>query len=150
MNLLYAILLGWALAGPPLDLNKATAEQLGELPGLGPTKAAAIVQWRTDHGAFTSVEGLLDVPHIGPGTVENLRRRVVVRPADAEGRGRSSTVVDINQAPAERLVTLPGVGPAEAAAIIEGRPWESCRALERLPGIGPASLANLAERCTAS
>lgn len=62
----------------PIDLNQATVEQLDALPGVGPSTAAAIVQWRTDHGRFRSVDGLLDVPGIGDGKLERLRRFVRV------------------------------------------------------------------------
>lgn len=53
-----------ASLGPdnPLDLNAATAVQLDELPGVGPTTAAKIVAWRDAHGPFSSVSGLGDIP----------------------------------------------------------------------------------------
>jgi competence protein ComEA len=69
-----------APAGPagPVDLNAATAADLEALPGIGPTLAAAIVAFRDEHGPFASVDGLLDVPGIGPTRVEQLRPLVVV------------------------------------------------------------------------
>jgi competence protein ComEA len=63
----------------PLDLNTATAEQLDALPGVGPATAEAIVSYRTEHGPFTSVDGLLDVRGIGPAKLESLRSKVRVR-----------------------------------------------------------------------
>jgi competence ComEA-like helix-hairpin-helix protein len=63
---------------PPLDLNLAGAEDLAHLPGIGPAKAAAVVAWRVRHGPFTTVEELVDVPGIGPKTLEGLRGRVGV------------------------------------------------------------------------
>lgn len=64
----------------PLDLNRATAAELEKLPGIGPTLAARIVNWRETHGPFRSVEDLLSVPGIGPKTLENLRDKVTVTP----------------------------------------------------------------------
>ncbi len=67
-------------AGPtgPVDLNHATAAELEVLPGIGPATAAAIVTHRDQHGPFASVEGLLDVPGIGPARLESLRELVTV------------------------------------------------------------------------
>ena len=56
----------------PLDLNTATADQLEELPGIGPVSAAAILAWRAEHGRFTAVEELQEVSGIGPKTFERL------------------------------------------------------------------------------
>ncbi len=47
------------------------------LDGIGPTLAARIVEWRTAHGGFASVEQLLEVPGIGPTRLEGLRSHVV-------------------------------------------------------------------------
>lgn len=64
-------------AGAPLHLNTATAEQLDELPGVGPVTAAKIVEYREKHGAFASVDELDAVPGIGPTRLEELRELVV-------------------------------------------------------------------------
>ena len=62
----------------PLDLNAATAEQLEELPGVGPATAAAIVAAREERGGFRSVDDLLDVRGIGPAKLEAIRDLVRV------------------------------------------------------------------------
>lgn len=58
--------------------------------------------------------------------------------------------VDVNRAGLAELETLPGVGPATAAAIVTERerngPFMSVNDLERVPGIGPAKLAGLADQ----
>ena len=46
---------------------------LDELPGIGPVTAQKIVDWRTSHGPFRSVDDLDAVPGIGPARVEQLR-----------------------------------------------------------------------------
>ncbi len=66
---------GTAAAGP-LSLSSATAEQLDTLDGIGPTLAARIVAWRGQHGGFSSVDQLLDVPGIGETRLEALRGKV--------------------------------------------------------------------------
>jgi competence protein ComEA len=63
----------------PLDLNTATAEQLDDLPGVGPATAEAIVSYRTEHGRFRSVEQLLEVRGIGEAKLAAIRSKVRVR-----------------------------------------------------------------------
>jgi competence protein ComEA len=63
---------------PTVDLNAATAEQLDELPGIGPALAKAIVDHRTRHGRFRAVDDLLDVRGIGPAKLDGLRDLVRV------------------------------------------------------------------------
>lgn len=62
----------------PLDLNRATADDLDILPGIGPSTAAAIVSYRDRNGPFASVEGLLDVPGIGPAKLAALAGLITV------------------------------------------------------------------------
>jgi len=57
----------------PVDLNGATAEQLDALPGVGPATAKAIVDFRTRHGRFRTVDDLLSVPGIGPAKLANIK-----------------------------------------------------------------------------
>lgn len=67
---------GGAPVAGPVSLSSATAEQLDALDGIGPTLAARIVAWRTQHGGFSSVEQLLDVPGIGATRLEALHGKV--------------------------------------------------------------------------
>jgi competence protein ComEA len=62
----------------PVNLNTATPEQLDTLPGIGPVTAAAILQWRDEHGGFTSVDELLEVSGIGPATMADVEALVYV------------------------------------------------------------------------
>jgi competence protein ComEA len=61
------------VAGAKVSLGNATAEQLDALPGIGPVTAQKIIDWRTTHGPFRSVDALDDVPGIGPARIEQLR-----------------------------------------------------------------------------
>jgi competence protein ComEA len=63
---------GAAVAGGRVSLSSATAEQLDELPGIGPVTADAIIAYRTAHGGFQRVEDLLDVKGIGEKTLADL------------------------------------------------------------------------------
>jgi len=59
--------------GPRLSLSSATADQLDELPGVGPITAQKILDYRAEHGPFRSVDDLDAVPGIGPTRIEQLR-----------------------------------------------------------------------------
>jgi competence protein ComEA len=69
---------GEPAAGPgpdtgPVHLNTATLEQLDALPGVGPVTAQKILDYRQQHGAFSSIEELDAIPGIGPARLEQLR-----------------------------------------------------------------------------
>lgn len=61
-----------------LDLNLATANDLEELPGVGPVTAQRILEWREANGPFTEVGQLRDVSGIGEKTFQGLADRVAV------------------------------------------------------------------------
>jgi competence protein ComEA len=60
------------VGGNKVDINTATEATLETLPGIGPSKAAAIVRFRTEHGPLHTANDLLQVPGIGPATVARL------------------------------------------------------------------------------
>jgi len=60
----------------PVNLNTATLEQLDTLDGVGPATAQKILDWRREHGGFRSVDDLGQVPGIGPKRLAALRERV--------------------------------------------------------------------------
>lgn len=62
----------------PVSVNTASADELDGLPGIGPALAQRIVEFRTAHGGFRSVDQLLDVPGIGDAKLASLRSKVRV------------------------------------------------------------------------
>ncbi|MFQ3787219.1 ComEA family DNA-binding protein [Halomonas sp. A29] len=60
----------------PINVNTADAELLTELPGIGPSRAQAIIEDREANGNFESADDLTRVSGIGPATVEGFRDQV--------------------------------------------------------------------------
>jgi competence protein ComEA len=67
-----------APAGPLVNINTASESELETLPEVGPVTAQAILQWRSEHGGFSSVDELLEVDGIGDATLGKLAPYVTV------------------------------------------------------------------------
>ena len=146
MFLWLALLISAALAA--VDVNSADASTLESLPGIGPSKAAAIIAYREQNGPFKSVSDLDNVNGIGPSTLENIAELVSfggavaptgaapvlptggstpVDPAPSAGDTPKSASaaggcpVNVNAADAAGLKSLPGIGDSKAAAIVQYR-----------------------------
>ncbi len=65
-------------SGDLVNINTASADVLATLPGIGPTTAQRIVDYRTENGPFARVEDLLNVAGIGPATFDNIQALVTV------------------------------------------------------------------------
>ncbi len=64
-----------------IDLNTATAEQLQLLPGVGEVTAQRIVDYRTEHNGFTSIEELMEIKGIGEKKFAEMKQYVKVEQA---------------------------------------------------------------------
>ncbi len=65
-------------SGGVVNINRASVTELDALPGVGPSTAQAIVDYRTTNGPFSSPEDLLNVKGIGPAKFEAMRKLVGV------------------------------------------------------------------------
>lgn len=65
--------------GDKININKAEASQLETLPGIGPAKAKAIIDYREQQGGFKQEEDLKNVSGIGGKTYEKLQDSITVR-----------------------------------------------------------------------
>ncbi|MCY4390345.1 MAG: ComEA family DNA-binding protein [Desulfurellaceae bacterium] len=65
-------------AAGPIDINMADAAALQTLPGIGETKAAAIIAHREANGPFATVDDLQNVTGIGEKTLEKLKEQITV------------------------------------------------------------------------
>ncbi|MHB8070915.1 MAG: helix-hairpin-helix domain-containing protein [Candidatus Cryosericum sp.] len=61
-----------------VSINRATLAELDTLPGIGPAKAQAILDYRSQHGQFKRLEDLQNVKGIGPATFEDLKQLITL------------------------------------------------------------------------
>ena len=69
---------GASSASGIVNINRASVSELDSLPGVGPSTAQAIVDYRSTNGPFGSAEDLLNVKGIGPAKFEAMRKLVGV------------------------------------------------------------------------
>ena len=84
-----ALALFSATAFAALNLNTATKDELVALPGIGPAKAQAILDYRNAHGQFKSVEELKDVKGVGAKRFEKLKGELTVVAAPVKPPARA-------------------------------------------------------------
>jgi len=145
-----------AKADKKLDLNTATADELGELPGVGPVTLKKILDGRPykavadleKAGVPTkTIEGITPLVTVGAAPkaeVPKAKAKMDEPKAKAKAEPEKAVgLVDLNTAKAEELEALPGVGPAIAKDIIAARPFKSVNELENIKGLGEAKVAAL-------
>jgi competence protein ComEA len=63
-----------------VNINTATTSELDALPGIGPTTAQAIVDYRLQHGSFKFIQDIQNVPGIGSATYDRIKDYITVAP----------------------------------------------------------------------
>jgi competence ComEA-like helix-hairpin-helix protein len=143
--------------GERVDLDTAAVEELARLPKVGPGLAKTIHAYRQAHGSFGSLEVLDRVPGVGPGLLKTLGPHVSFSGAVGAGtaasrQGTGAVSLNLNTANAADLDSLPGIGPAKAAAILQYRErhgaFVALEQLAEVPGFGVGAVARLRDRVT--
>ncbi|HEX29344.1 TPA: helix-hairpin-helix domain-containing protein [Candidatus Poribacteria bacterium] len=62
----------------PVNINRASREELQKLPGIGPTLADRIVQYREKHGKFKRIEEIKEVSGIGEGKFQRIKSLITI------------------------------------------------------------------------
>ena len=162
---------------PAKNLNEATLPDLLLLPGIGPSLATAILDYRMQEGKFESVEELDHVPGIGPRKLETLSRHFFVdSPQSPDTQGPSHTAEattegdstpgtgrsanhepgkvqkNLNAMDVDDLTGIPGIGEAYANRILEKRrelgKFREWGEVEAISGIGSKRLENIRKHAT--
>jgi competence protein ComEC len=135
------------LEEPPLDLNAAEGWQLERLPGIGEHRAGSIIEYRERFGPFLELDDLLDVPGIGPSTLEGIEDLVTLSEADS-GSALSDTLHWLHHAEiADTMLTVAfidvGQGDATLLSARGGETWLIDGGPDDGGPITPAILARL-------
>jgi competence protein ComEA len=137
---------------PPKNLNEATLPDLLALPGIGPSLATAILDYRKQMGEFKKVEDLDGVPGIGPRKLETLSRHLFVdSPQNPDTLNQSHSVEPAtagSTVPADGNST-PGIGISSNRSI--GRVEKNLNTMDlddlmEIPGIGEAYANRIIEK----
>jgi len=112
-----------------VNINTAGLETLVKLPGIGPVKAQAIIEYRENIGEFESINEITKVKGIGEATMAKIRLYLkiigdsteVKSSLSSEGEKAITSKININTASLNELTNLPGVGEKKAQAIIKYR-----------------------------
>lgn len=65
--------------GTPININTASLEELDRLPGIGPSIAQKIIDFRQENGPFTAIEEVQNVSGIGPAKYEEIKDLITLQ-----------------------------------------------------------------------
>lgn len=131
-----------------IDLNSASADELQALPGIGPVKAQAIIEGRP----YKSLKDFESRGIVPASTVEKFKDQVTVtktKPA-AETAAATADKVDLNTATVDELLSLSGIGPVKAQAIIDARPYKSLKDFESRGIVAASTVEKFKDEVTVS
>lgn len=133
--------------GERIDPNRATEVELDRLPGIGPSTALRIVEWRKRTGGFAGPADLLAVRGVGPSTLEKIEDDLDWSTNTKRSGQTGIAPLDLNHANKAELEGLPGIGPVLAGRILDLRAslgrFRRLEDLGRVRGVGAATLEKI-------
>ena len=112
----------WALA--QVNINTATAQELQTLNGIGPSKAAAIVEYRNANGPFKSPEDIKNVRGIGNGIYQKISSEITVGNGQAARTPAARPAAQQQQPqPAPQVTPPPFMPPAPTLTPLSSPVW---------------------------
>jgi len=101
----------------PININTATAADLQQVPGIGPSTAQKIIDTRKSYGAFKSVDDLLAIKGIGPKKLEKMRKYLTVgRPPTKKQSATPQTAAAPAKPPPTKSPTKQSASPPATAS----------------------------------
>lgn len=133
-----------------LDINTASLPQIMQLPGIGPSLAQSILDYRKENGPFSSTRDLLNVPGIGEKRLARIKSRIILPEEAEKEKDLSKNIqgkINLNTASIIQLTSINGIGPKTAEAIINYRKenyrFNNMEELLYIPRIGPKTYKKL-------
>jgi competence protein ComEA len=128
-----------------VNINTANQTELESLPGIGPVKAKAILEYRKKNGGFKSVDELTRVDGIGPVTLKNARNDIVL---DASAMTKPTALSANPKNQADKKKSLKQVAPAATLLKTPIQPTRANKAIvvpaKTIVSPKPASTATIA------
>ena len=128
-----------------VNINTANQTELESLPGIGPVKAKAILEYRKKNGGFKSVDELTRVDGIGPVTLKNARNDIVL---DASATSKPRALSAYPKSHADSKKTLKQAAPAATLLKTPIQPTRANKAIvvpaKTIVSPKPASTATIA------
>jgi len=101
----------------PININTATATELQQVPGIGPSTAQKILDTRKSYGAFKSVDDLLAIKGIGPKKLEKMRKYLTIGkpPSKKQSNSQQTAAAPTKSPPAKSPAKQSGTPPPTAS-----------------------------------
>jgi competence protein ComEA len=146
-----------------IDINTADINTIIQLPGIGPSLASEIINYREKYGPFTSIEELDSIPGIGEKklsrikdfidlpekNIEEPQTETALKESTSNKLKITQSKINLNTANNKELSAIPGIGPNIAELIIDYRTKNgqltNIEELNNIPGIGEKRLAKIKE-----